>query len=149
MVEVSAEATLPVTQKQAFDTACDLEHADWLPSIRRLRHIGGPQKGSGARYDVEVRMLGKQLQGVLVCTEFVAPRRIVCEIEEGIDLQVILDFASVRGGCRMTITASYSIGGLIGGAVERASEPAARHEVARAVEQFAAQFGRKERRARV
>ncbi|GAC1338375.1 MAG: hypothetical protein NVSMB29_04090 [Candidatus Dormibacteria bacterium] len=149
MVEVSAEATLPVTQRQAFDTACDLERADWLPSIRKLHHIAGPSKGRGARYDVEVGMFGKHLEGVLVCTEFVAPRRIVCEIEEGIDLEVVLSFASVSGGCRMTITASYSIGGALGGAVEKASERAARHEVARAVEQFAAQFGRKERRARV
>ncbi|MFN2452186.1 MAG: SRPBCC family protein [Candidatus Dormibacteria bacterium] len=149
MVEVSAEATLPVTQQQAFDTACDLDRADWLPSIRRLHHIAGPLKGRGARYDVEVRMLGKQLQGILVCTDFVAPRRIVCEIEEGLDLEVVLGFSSVTGGCKMKITASYTIGGVFGGAVERASEPAARHEVARAVEQFAAQFGRKERRARV
>jgi len=149
MVEVSAEATLPVTQKQAFDTACDFEHATWLPSIRRLHHIAGPRKGRGARYDVEVGMLGKHLEGILVCTEFVSPRRIVCDIEEGLDLQVVISFAPVSGGCTMTITASYSIGGAFGGAVERASERAARHEVARAVEQFAAQFGRKERRARV
>lgn len=149
MVKVSAEATLPVGQQQAFDTACDLDRADWLPSIRRLHHIAGPVRGRGARYDVEVGMFGKHLEGVLVCTEFISPRRIVCEIEEGLDLEVVLEFSSIGGGCTMKITASYSIGGAFGGAVEMASERPARHEVARAVEQFAAQFGRKERRAQV
>lgn len=145
MVEATADGTLPVSCTEAFAAATDMEHADWLPAVRRLRHTGGPVSGVGATYDVEAGMLGKHLQGVLVCTEWRAPSKAVISLEEGMDLTITLAFERVSGGCRMTITARYSVGGgPFGGAMERASVGAARREVARAVETFAARFGRKD-----
>src|ERR1022692_2970434 len=41
MIETSADVTLPVTPEEAFAVVADIEHADWLPAVRRLRHIGG------------------------------------------------------------------------------------------------------------
>ena len=52
MIETRADVTLPVPPEEAFAVVADIEHADWLPAIRRLRHIGGPSSGVGARYEV-------------------------------------------------------------------------------------------------
>jgi len=38
MVEARADVTLPVPPEEAFAVVADIEHADWLPAIRRLRH---------------------------------------------------------------------------------------------------------------
>jgi len=146
MIQVSAEATLPAPVQTAFESASDLEHAAWLPSVRSLHHVGGPASGVGSRFEVEVGIIGKHLRGVLVCTESVPFERITYEIEGGLELTTVVRFAPVSGGCTVAIVAEYSVRGAFGAAVERASAGPARREVARAVEQFASQFGRKDRR---
>lgn len=144
MIEARADVTLPVPPAEAFDAATDLDNADWLPAVRGLRHIGGPRRGVGARYEVEVGLVGRHLKGVLVCRESDAPSRAVYVLEDGMDLSIVITIKSQRGGCRMELVAKYAVGGgPFGGAVERATAGAARHEVARAVENFAARFGRK------
>jgi hypothetical protein len=145
MVEATADVTLPVGSATAFTAATDLDRADWLPAVRSVTHLGGPRSGRGARYEVEAGLVGKHLRGVLACTEYAAPHRAMFELEDGLDLAVVLEFSEVSGGCRMDVTARYSVGaGPFSGAVERASIGPARREVARAVEQFAARFGRKQ-----
>ncbi len=144
MIEVSADVTVPASPADAYAALLDLEHAAWLPAIRGLRHIGGPHQGVGARFEVEAGLIGRHLRGVLVCTEATSPRRTVVTLEEGLELTVTAVVAPTKGGCRVSLTARYTVGtGLTGAAVEHASVGAARREVARAVEQFAAQFGRK------
>ncbi len=143
MIDARADVTVPVSAKEAFAAVTDLENADWLPAVRGLRHIGGPRSGVGARYDVEVGIIGRHLQGVLVCEELTAPKRLVLGLEEGLDLTITVTITPVTGGCRLDLEACYSVAGAFGGAVERASSGAARREVARAVENFAARFGRK------
>lgn len=145
MIRVQSDVTLPVPAEDAFDAVADLEHASWLPAVRGLRHVGGPRQGVGARYEVEVGFVGRHLRGVLVCRELVRPEHVVVELEEGLDLSIRVEVEPVAGGCRVAIIARYSVGGPLGGAVERASQGAARHEVARAAEQLAARFGRKDR----
>lgn len=144
MIRVHSDATLPVSAEDAFDAVADLEHATWLPAVRGLRHVGGPARGAGARYEVEVGFVGRHLRGVLVCQELQPPRRLVMRLEEGLDLTITVEVVSLSGGSRVSITAAYSVGGTFGGAVERASQGAARREVSRAAEQLAARFGRKE-----
>jgi len=143
VISVHSDVTLPVPPDEAFDAVADLEHATWLPAVRGLRHVGGPRRGVGARYEVEVGFVGRHLRGVLVCRELVEPERVVVELEKGLELRITIEVAPVHGGCRVDIDARYSVGGALGGAVERASQGAARHEVARAAEQLAARFGRK------
>jgi len=144
MIEARADVTLPVPPADAFAAATDMAHADWLPAVRGLRHVGGPPSGVGARYEVEVGIIGRHLRGVLVCRELDPPSRAVFALEEGMELTVVLGILPVGGGCRLEVTARYAVGGgPFGGAVERATAGAARHEVARAVENFAARFGRK------
>ncbi len=144
MIEVTADVSVPAPPADAYASLLDLEHAAWLPAIRGLRHIGGPHQGVGARFEVEAGFVGRHLRGVLVCTEAASPRRTVVTLEEGLDLTVTASVTPTKGGCRVSLTARYSVGtGLTGAAVEHASVGAARREVARAVEQFAAQFGRK------
>lgn len=144
MIEARADVTVPVEPAQAFEALSDLEHADWLPAVRGLRHIGGPKRGRGARYEVEAGLVGRHLQGVMVCSELDKPRRMVLTLEEGLDLTITATVAPIRGGCTVELSAAYSVGGAFGGAVERASSGAARREVSRAVETFAARFGRKQ-----
>jgi hypothetical protein len=144
MFEARADVTLPVASAEAFEAATDLDHADWLPAVRGLRHAGGPKHGVGARYEVEVGIIGRHLRGVLVCRELDAPTRAVYALEEGMDLSIVIRITPLSGGCRLELIARYAVGGgPFGGAVERATAGAARHEVARAVENFAARFGRK------
>jgi|HubBroStandDraft_6_1064221.scaffolds.fasta_scaffold00032_48 hypothetical protein len=144
MIETRADVTLPVTPEEAFAVVADIEHADWLPAIRRLRHIGGPSGGVGARYEVEAGLVGRHLRGVLVCTELTPPKRMVLTLEEGLDLTLEVTIRKVTGGCSVVMAARYSVSGRpFAGAVELASQGAARRETARACEQLAARFGRK------
>jgi carbon monoxide dehydrogenase subunit G len=144
MIESSADVTVPVGRDEAYAALTDLEHADWLPGVKGLRHIGGPAQGVGARYEVEAGLVGRHLRGVLVCTEAVRPERTVMTLEDGLDLTITGTVGKVSGGCRVELTARYSVGnGITGLAIERASAGPARREVCRAVEHFAAQFGRK------
>ena len=146
MVEAQSDVTLPVPPREAFAAISDLEHADWLPAVRGLRHVGGPRKGVGARYEVEVGAMGRHLRGVLVCEELTPPKRMVMALDGGLELTIEAAVRAVRGGCRVDISARYSVGsGLLAAALERSSQGAARREVARACEQLAARFGRKDR----
>lgn len=147
MIEASATAILPVGAPEAFAVVSDIADADWLPAVRGVRHVGGPLQGVGARFEVEAGLVGRHLRGVLSVTEMKAPRRMVLVLEEGLELDITVDLTPVRGGCELTIAARYSVGGAFGGAVERASQPAARREAARAVEQLAAHFAREEPQA--
>jgi carbon monoxide dehydrogenase subunit G len=145
MIETRAEVTLPVPPEEAFAVIADIEHADWLPAIRRLRHIGGPSGGVGARYEVEAGLVGRHLRGVLVCRELTPPKRLVLSLEEGLDLTLEVNVRKVGGGCSVVMSARYSVTGRpFAGAVEMASQGAARRETARACEQLAAKFGRKD-----
>jgi carbon monoxide dehydrogenase subunit G len=144
MIEARATATLPVPAEEVFAAATDLENADWLPAVRGLRRVDGGPPGVGARYAVEVGVLGRHLSGVLVCREMDPPRQARYVLEEGIDLAITIAVTRTSGGCTLDLAASYSVGaGPLSGAMERASAGPARREVARAVEQFAARFGRK------
>jgi carbon monoxide dehydrogenase subunit G len=144
VIEASADVTVPVRTEEAYAALSDLGHADWLPGVKGLLHIGGPTQGVGARYEVEAGLVGRHLRGVLVCTEALSPKRTVMTLEDGLDLTITATVRPVSGGCRVELTARYSVGnGLTGLAIERASAGPARREVSRAVEHFAAQFGRK------
>jgi carbon monoxide dehydrogenase subunit G len=144
MIETRADVTLPVPPEEAFAVVADIEHADWLPAIRRLRHIGGPSSGVGARYEVEAGLVGRHLRGVLVCTELTPPKHMVLTLEEGLDLTLEVTIRKVVGGCMVVMSARYSVSGRpFAGAVELASQGPARRETARACEQLAARFGRK------
>jgi hypothetical protein len=144
MIETRADVTLPVPPEEAFAVVADIENADWLPAIRRLRHIGGPSSGVGARYEVEAGLVGRHLRGVLVCTELTPPKHMVLTLEEGLDLTLEVTIRKVVGGCMVVMSARYSVSGRpFAGAVELASQGPARRETARACEQLAARFGRK------
>jgi carbon monoxide dehydrogenase subunit G len=142
MIKASAAATLPVSAQRAFAVVSDISNADWLPAVRGVRHVGGPRQAVGERFEVEAGLVGRHLRGILLVQEMDPPKRMVLVLEEGLDLTITIDVKPARGGCELRVEARYSVGGAFGGAVERASQPAARREVARAVEQLAARFGR-------
>ena len=144
MIEASATATLPVPPERAFAVVSDIPNADWLPAVRGVRHMGGPKRGVGARFEVEAGLVGRHLRGVLLVREMVEPKKIVLVLEEGLDLTITIEVSPARGGSNLRVEARYSVGGAFGGAVERASQLPARREVARAVEQLAARFGRED-----
>jgi carbon monoxide dehydrogenase subunit G len=142
MIEASATAILPVPAETAFAVVSDIDNADWLPAVRGVRHVGGPARGVGARFEVEAGLVGRHLRGILRIEKMVEPELMVLVLEEGLDLTVRVEISPARVGCTLLVAARYSVGGPFGGAVERASQPAARREVARAVEQLSARFGR-------
>jgi hypothetical protein len=68
----------------------------------------------------------------------------VLTLEEGLDLTLEVTVKKVAGGCSVAMSARYSVTGRpFAGAVEMASQGPARRETARACEQLAARFGRK------
>jgi carbon monoxide dehydrogenase subunit G len=144
MIEASATATLPVSPTQAFAVVSDIPNADWLPAVRGVRHMGGPKRGVGARFEVEAGLVGRHLRGVLRVEQMDAPHKMVLVLDEGLDLTITIEVTPARSGSKLRVEARYAVGGAFGGAVERASQPAARREVARAVEQLAARFGRED-----
>lgn len=146
VIEARADASVPAPPAIVFAAATDLSGATWLPAVRGVHRVPGSPTGVGARYEVEVGIIGRHLSGVLVCRELVPPRRAVYTLDEGIDLTITLTVAPLAGGSRIDLVARYSVrGGPLGAAVERASAGAARREVGRAVEQLAAGFGRRSR----
>jgi Polyketide cyclase / dehydrase and lipid transport len=140
MVEAHADTVLPVPASRAFEEATDLTRADWLPAVRRLRHVGGPVRGLGARYEAEVDVFGHHLHGVLVCQELEAPRRAVYALEGGLDLEIVVAVQPVDQGCRLELRIRYTIGGFAGRAVERATIGPAQREIERALSNLASRF---------
>jgi Polyketide cyclase / dehydrase and lipid transport len=140
MVEAHAEAVLPVPAARAFEEATDLTRADWLPAVRRLRHVGGPVRGVGARYEAEVDVPGHRLHGVLVCQRFEPPREAVYVLESGLDLSIAITVYPAGQGCHLELRVRYTVGGLAGRALERATIGPARRETARAVTTLAARL---------
>lgn len=140
MAEARADTALPVPCSQAFEEATDFTRADWLPAVRRLRHIGGPVRGVGARYEAEVGVAGQRLHGVLVCRELEPPRRAVYVLESGLDLTIVVAAHPADQGCRLELQVRYAIGGLAGRAVERATIGPARREIVHALTTLAARF---------
>jgi hypothetical protein len=137
MVEAQADTVLPVSAARAFEEATDLQRADWLPAVRRLRHIGGPVRGVGARYQAEVDVPGHRLRGVLVCQQYETPRRAVYVLERGLELAIDVNVYPLAQGCRVELRVRYTVGGLAGRAVERATIGPARREVVRALSTLA------------
>src|ERR1700730_5302679 len=112
---------MPVRPEEVFEAATDLEHADCLPAVRGLRRLDGSPDGVGARYAVEVGLIGRHLSGVLVCRELDAPRRARYVLEEGMDLTITISVTPTAGGATLELVAAYSVaGGPLSGAVERA-----------------------------
>jgi len=144
MIEARADAVVPASAGETFAAATNLDSADWVPAVRGLRRVDGSPDGVGARYTVEVGIIGRHLSGVLVCAEMEPPRRARYVLEDGLDLSMTITVTEVPGGSTLELVAGYAVRGPFAGAVERASVGAARREVARAVEQLAARFGRKE-----
>jgi Polyketide cyclase / dehydrase and lipid transport len=140
MVEAHAEAVLPVPASRAFEEATDLTRADWLPAVSRLRHVGGPDRGVGARYEAEVDVPGHRLHGVLVCQRFEPPRQAVYVLESGLDLAIAITVHPAGQSCRLELQVRYTVGGLAGRALERATIGPARRETARAVTTLAARL---------
>ncbi len=140
MVEAHADRVLPVPASQAFEAATDLTRADWLPAVRQLRHLGGPGRGVGARYQAEVDVPGHRLHGVLVCTQLEAPRRAVYVLEGGLELAIVVAVHPAGQGCRVELQVRYTIGGLAGRALERATIGPARREIVHALTALAGRF---------
>ncbi|MGC8461527.1 MAG: SRPBCC family protein [Candidatus Dormibacteria bacterium] len=142
MVDAAAEVTLPVPPADVFAALSDLEHATWLPGVREIHKLPGAV-GLGAQYRVLVSIVGKQFDGILECSEFSPPDLMAFVLKDSLNLTITARVAPVAGGSSMVLTAAYAVPGPFGGAVEKTTIGAAKREVARAIEQFSAQFGRK------
>lgn len=142
MIEARADAVVPAPPDVVFAVATDLEAADWIPDVRQVRRLDGPD-GVGARYEVDVAVVGRRVVSTIVCRDLDPPKRAVYVLEDGLELEIEVSVTPVPGGSSLALVARYSLSGPLAAAMERATAGPARREVARAVEQLAARFGRK------
>jgi hypothetical protein len=91
--------------------------------------MGGPVHRVGGRYEAEVDVPGYRLHGVPVCKELEAPHRAVYALEHGLDLAIVITVHPADRGCRLELRTRYTLGGLAGRAVERATIGPARRQI--------------------
>ena len=136
-------AELVVLKKKSSRGGSDEESGELVDLAARIRAVAEEYIGDSAHKTIEKHFL-HALDGIMSGDGERAVDAMVMELEKGLDLTIKAEVRPVRGGCRVEIVARYSVGsGPLAGAVERASQGAARREVARACEQLAARFGRK------
>ncbi|HEY0830662.1 MAG TPA: SRPBCC family protein [Candidatus Dormibacteraeota bacterium] len=121
-LEFGAGVTVKTTPERAFDYFADYSHvADVLEGVSRWEPIGGKTKGEGARYRVEMAVLGLPLKNVLRLNRWQRPEEIGWISDSGLIKQEGgFRFKPVAGGVRIDLHIAYEPpASVIGAAVAR------------------------------
>jgi len=88
--------------------------ADWDPSIPSARHLGGDPGKPGARYEVDVEVLGRKTTMPYEAIAVEAPRRIVLRSDSGRLVSVdTLSFEPLADGTAVSYDAELTLKGPI------------------------------------
>jgi uncharacterized membrane protein len=138
-LEFAASVTVKTTPEKAFDYFADHRHvADVLEGVSRWEPIGAKTKGVGARYRVEMVVLGLPLRNVLRLSQWRRPREIAWVSESGLIKQEGgFTFTEVAGAVRIELRIAYEPpASVVGAAVARRLDGMIRHRLERALERI-------------
>jgi uncharacterized membrane protein len=121
-LEFSASVTAHATPERAFDYFADHRHvAQVLEGVTRWEPIGAQTKGVGARYSVEMHVMGIPLKNVLRLSRWRRPEEIAWVSESGLIRQEGgFRFKEVANGVHIELHIAYEPpASVIGAAVAR------------------------------
>jgi uncharacterized membrane protein len=136
-LEFSADVVVRCPPERAFDYFADHEHvAAVLDGIKKWEPIGAKTRGIGARYDVEMVVLGFPLVSVLRLDRWRRPREIGWVSESGIIKQEgRFKFTPTADGVRIVLSIAYvPPASILGAAVAGRLDPLVRRRLQGALE---------------
>jgi uncharacterized membrane protein len=109
-LEFSAAVTIKCSPEKAFDYFADHRHvAAVLEGISKWEPIGNKAQGVGARYDVEMVVLGLPLKSVLRLNRWRRPDEIGWVSESGIiEQEGGFEFTEVKSGVHIVLRIAYT-----------------------------------------
>ena len=135
-LEFSAAVTAKTTPEKAFDFFADYRHvAQVLEGVNRWDPIGAKIKGAGARYAVEMAVLGLPVRNVLRLDRWRRPQEIGWMSESGLIKQEGgFRFKQTPEGVRIELHIAYEPpASVIGAAVARRLDGMVRQRLERAL----------------
>lgn len=138
-LEFSAGVTVETTPERAFDYFADHRHvAAVLEGVSRWEPMGEKTAGVGARYSVEMSVMGLPLKNVLRLSRWSRPHEIAWVSESGLIRQEGgFTFREVAGGVRIELRIAYvPPASVIGAAAARRLDGLVRHRLQRALERI-------------
>ncbi|TME52644.1 MAG: hypothetical protein E6I53_05595 [Chloroflexi bacterium] len=138
-LEFSAGVTAKTTLERAFDYFADYRHvADVLEGVSRWEPSGSKSRGAGARFTVEMAVLGLPLKNVLRLDRWRRPDEIGWVSESGLIKQEGgFRFKQVAGGVRIDLYIAYEPpASVIGAAVARRLDGMVRQRLESALERI-------------
>jgi uncharacterized membrane protein len=138
-LEFSASVTAKTTPERAFDYFADYRHvAQVLEGVSKWQPIGATTTGEGARYTVEMTVMGLPLRNVLRLSRWRRPEEIAWVSESGLIKQEGgFKFTEVAGGVRIQLRIAYEPpASVIGAAVARRMDGVVRRRLERALEEI-------------
>jgi uncharacterized membrane protein len=138
-VNFSASVTVRTAPERAFDYFADHRHvADVLEGVSRWEPVGTRSKGIGARYNVEMQVLGLPLRNVLRLNRWRRPGEIGWVSESGLIRQEGgFTFTEVPEGVRIELRIAYEPpAGTLGVAVARSLDGMVRKRLEKALERI-------------
>ena len=139
-LEFGAAVTVKTTPERAFDYFADYHHvAEVVEGVSRWEPIGPREQGAGARYRVEMQVLGFPLRGVLRLDRWRRPEEIGWVSESGLIKQEgrFRFTPAGRDAVKIELRIAYEPPGFaIGTAVARRLDPTVRSRLQRALERI-------------
>lgn len=137
--EFSAAVTVKCSPQHAFDYFADHRHvAAVVDGVTKWEPIGSKTEGVGARYEVEMGVLGFPLKSVLRLDRWRRPHEIGWASEKGLIKQEGgFTFTKVRGGVHIVLRIAYTPpGAIVGAAVARSVDGVVRGRLQKALERI-------------
>jgi len=138
-LEFGAGVTVKTTPERAFDYFADYKHvAEVLEGVSRWEPIGDKSRGAGARYAVEMAVLGLPLRNVLRLNRWRRPEEIGWISESGLIKQEGgFRFKPIADGVRIDLHIAYEPpASVIGAAVARRLDGMVRQRLQRALDRI-------------
>ena len=136
-LEFDAEVTVKVPPERAFDYFADYRHvAAVLEGVSRWEPIGQKSRGVGARYSVEMVVLGMPLNSVLRLNRWRRPHEIGWISETGLIKQEgLFTFTSVSSGVHIELRIAYEPpASFVGAAIAKRLDPLVKRRLKAALE---------------
>ena len=125
--------------ERAFDYFADYHHvAAVLEGVSKWEPVGKKTRGAGARYNVEMVVLGFPLESVLRLDRWRRPHEIGWVSESGLIKQEgLFTFAPVSGGVHIELRIAYEPpASFVGAAVAKRLDPLVKRRLAGALERI-------------